>query len=183
MEASTYPVLFSREQIAVRVAELGEQINKDYAGESVILVGVLKGAAIFLADLARQITFTCTFDFVAVSSYGKSSKSSGAVQLIKDLDRPVHDRNIILVEDILDTGLTLNFLKRHFKGHQPRSLKVAALLDKPSRRIEAVVGDYVGFEIPNEFVVGYGMDYQEHFRNLPDICILPSDIQLTDTSK
>ncbi len=176
MEASSYPVLFSREQIAARVAQMGDQINRDYAGESVILVGVLKGAAIFLADLARQITFTCTFDFVATSSYGKSSKSSGAVQLIKDLDQSVHDRNIILVEDILDTGLTLNFLKRHFAGHQPRSLKVAALLDKPSRRIEHVVGDYVGFEIPNEFVVGYGMDYQEHFRNLPDICILPPEI-------
>jgi hypoxanthine phosphoribosyltransferase len=175
MESSSYPVLFSREQIAVRVAELGEQINRDYAGDSVILVGVLKGAAIFLADLARQITFTCTFDFVATSSYGKSSKSSGAVQLIKDLDRSVHDRNIILVEDILDTGLTLNFLIRHFKQHQPKSLKVAALLDKPSRRIEEVHADYIGFEIPNEFVVGYGMDYQEHFRNLPDICILPSD--------
>ncbi len=176
MTAFSYPVLFSREQIAVRVGELGAQINRDYEGESVILVGVLKGAAIFLADLARTITFTCTFDFVATSSYGKSSKSSGAVQLIKDLDHSVHDRNIILVEDILDTGLTLNFLKRHFEQHQPRSLKVAALLDKPSRRIEQVTADYVGFEIPNEFVVGYGMDYQEQYRNLPDICILPGDV-------
>ena len=174
MVAAPYPVLFSRQTIAQRVGELGAEINHDYAGQSVILVGILKGAAIFLADLAREITVNCSFDFVATSSYVKGRKTSGVVRLIKDLDHPIEDQNIILVEDILDTGLTLNFLKRHFHGHQPRSLKVAALLDKPSRRLEPVSGDYIGFEIPNEFVVGYGMDYEEHFRNLPDICILPS---------
>lgn len=172
-EAWMYPLLLSQEQIAAKVAALGAAITKDYAGQKVVLVGVLKGAAIFLADLARQIDVTCTFDFVAVSSYRSSSKSSGAVQLIKDLDHSVEDRNIILVEDILDSGLTLKFLYRHFQGHKPRSLKVAALLDKPSRRTERVEADYVGFPIDNHFVVGYGMDYAEHFRNLPDIRILP----------
>jgi hypoxanthine phosphoribosyltransferase len=174
-EAESYPLLFSREQIAEKTAELGAAITRDFAGEKVVLVGVLKGAAIFLADLARQIDVVCTFDFVAVSSYRSSTTSSGAVQLIKDLDHTVEDRNIILVEDILDSGLTLNFLRRHFEGHKPRSLRVAALLDKPARRKVQVEADYIGYPIENHFVVGYGMDYAEHFRNLPDIRILPAD--------
>lgn len=174
-EAARYPVLFSREQIAARVTELGAAITRDFTGEKVVLVGVLKGAAIFLADLAREIDVTCTFDFVAVSSYRSSTKSSGAVQLIKDLDHTVENRNIILVEDILDSGLTLNFLRRHFEGHKPRSLRVAALLDKPARRRVEVDADYIGFPIQHHFVVGYGMDYAEHFRNLADIRILPAD--------
>lgn len=172
-ETQSYPLLFSQEQIAAKVSEIGAAITKDYAGQKVVLVGVLKGAAIFLADLARQIDLTCTFDFVAVSSYRGARKTSGAVQLIKDLDHSVEDRNIILVEDILDSGLTLRFLQRHFQGHKPRSLKVAALLDKPAGRKEHVEADYVGFPIEDHFVVGYGMDYAEHFRNLPDIRILP----------
>ncbi len=167
------PVLYTRSQIAERVAELGARIDRDYAGESVMLVGVLKGAAIFLADLARSVRTDCTFDFVSVSSYGKGTRSSGAVKLIKDLDHPIEGRNIILVEDILDTGLTLGFLRRLFAQHEPRSLRVAALLDKPERRLEPIQADYVGFSIPNHFVVGYGMDYAERYRNLPDICILP----------
>ncbi len=174
-EASRYPLLFSREQIAAKVAELGAGITRDYDGQKVVLVGVLKGAAIFLADLARQIDVTCTFDFVAVSSYRNSTQTSGAVQLIKDLDHTVENRNIILVEDILDSGTTLNFLRRHFEGHKPRSLRVAALLDKPARRRVEVSADYIGFPIEDHFVVGYGMDYAEHFRNLPDIRILPAD--------
>lgn len=169
------PVLIGRDAIARRIAELGRQIDRDYAGESVLLAGVLKGAAIFLADLARAITVNCTFDFVAVSSYGKGLRSSGAVKLIKDLDHPIEGRNIILVEDILDTGLTLSFLKRMLLHHQPKSLRVAALLDKPDRRQEAIQAEYVGFTIPNHFVIGYGMDYAERFRNLPDICIFPPE--------
>jgi hypoxanthine phosphoribosyltransferase len=169
------PVLISRDAIAARVAELGAEIDRDLEGESVLLVGVLKGAAIFLSDLARAITTECTFDFVAVSSYGKGAHSSGAVKLIKDLDHPIEGRNIILVEDILDTGLTLAFLKRMLQHHRPKSLRVAALLDKPERRIEPVEAEYVGFSIPNHFVIGYGMDYAERFRNLPDICILPPE--------
>jgi hypoxanthine phosphoribosyltransferase len=170
-----FPVLFSSEQIAARTAELGRQIDADYAGQSVVLVGVLKGAAIFLADLARNITVPCTFDFVAVSSYGKGQKTSGAVKLIKDLDQSIEDKNVIVVEDILDTGLTLCFLRNMFEQHKPRSLRIAALLDKPARRLEKIEANYAGFKIPNHFVVGYGMDYAERFRNLPDIRLMPPD--------
>jgi hypoxanthine phosphoribosyltransferase len=166
-------VLFSRERISERVAELGRQIDRDYAGESIVLVGVLKGAAIFLADLARSISVDNTFDFVAVSSYGKGQQSSGAVKLIKDLDQSIEGKNVIVVEDILDTGLTLNFLRGLLEQHQPKTLRIAALLDKPSRRLERIEADYVGFTIPNEFVIGYGMDYAERYRNLPDICLMP----------
>lgn len=169
------PVLFARDQIQARVTELGLEIRKDLKGESVVLVGVLKGAAIFLADLARAIEVDCTFDFVAVSSYKSGTHSSGAVQLIKDLDEPIEGRNIIVVEDILDTGVTLRFLRSHFARHNPKTLRIAALLDKPSRRLQPIQADYVGFSIPNEFVVGYGMDFAERYRNLPDICILPPD--------
>ena len=138
------------------------------------MVGVLKGSAIFLADLARSVRVDCTFDFVAVSSYKRESHStSGAVKLLKDLDEPIEGKNIIIVEDILDTGLTLNYLRNMFLRHKPKSLRIAACLDKPARRIEPIEADYVGFVIPNQFVIGYGMDYAERFRNLPDICILP----------
>lgn len=172
---SALEVLFSRQQIAARVAEMGRQIDRDYAQEKIVLVGVLKGAAIFLSDLARSISVDNTFDFVAVSSYGKGSRTSGAVKLIKDLDEPIEGRNVIIVEDILDTGLTLNFLRSLFEQHQPKSLRIAALLDKPSRRVEKIEADYVGFTIPNQFVIGYGMDFAERYRNLPDICLMPSD--------
>jgi hypoxanthine phosphoribosyltransferase len=165
----------SRQQIATRVAELGQQITRDFAGESVILIGVLKGACLFLSDLARQIELDATFDFIAVSSYGAAKQSAGEVQLIKDVTAPMQNQNVILVEDILDTGLTLSFLKNMFATRQPRTLKTAALLDKISRRIVPVEGDYIGFKIPDEFVVGYGLDYAEHYRNLPDICILAED--------
>jgi len=170
-----FPVLITAEQIAQRTAEIGRQIDADFAGEKVLLVGVLKGAAVFLADLARHISIDCTFDFVAVASYGKAQHSTGAVKLIKDLDQPSEGRNLILVEDILDTGLTLVFLRKLLMQHRPRSLKIAALLDKPSRRIEKIEADYVGFTIPNRFVIGYGMDYAERFRNLPDIRVMPPD--------
>lgn len=171
---SNFPVLFTAEQVGQRVAEIGRQIDADFAGQSVVLAGVLKGAAVFLADLARAITVDCTFDFVAASSYGKAQRSTGAVKLIKDLDHPSEGKNIILVEDILDSGLTLTFLRKLLLQHKPRALKVAALLDKPSsRRIEAIEADYIGFTIPNHFVVGYGMDFAERYRNLPDIRIMP----------
>jgi hypoxanthine phosphoribosyltransferase len=169
------PVLFTAEQIARRTAEIGRQIDADFAGQSVVLVGVLKGAAIFLADLSRSITIDCTFDFVAVSSYGKGQQSTGAVKLIKDLDQPIEGTNIILVEDILDTGLTLCFLRKLLLQHKPKTLKIATLLDKPSRRLEKIDADYIGFTIPNHFVIGYGMDYAERYRNLPDICLMPPD--------
>lgn len=178
-------VLISREDVAKRVAELGEQITKDFAGESVILVGVLKGAAIFLADLSRQLRLDATFDFIGVSSYGNRPTptqelntgwdSTGEVKLIKDVDQSIKGKNIILVEDILDTGLTMTYLKKMLLARQPRALKIAALLDKPSRRKLPLEGDYVGFKIPDEFVVGYGLDYAEKYRNLADICVVPRE--------
>jgi hypoxanthine phosphoribosyltransferase len=179
-------VLISREQIASRVAQIGADITRDFSAQPVIFVGVLKGAAIFLADLARQVQLEATFDFIGVSSYGNRPSpaqelqhgwdSTGEVRLTKDVDQSMRDRNVILVEDILDTGLTLNFLKRVLLGHQPKSLRIAALLDKPSRRKQPIQADYVGFSIPDEFVVGYGLDYAEKYRNLPDICIVPRGV-------
>jgi hypoxanthine phosphoribosyltransferase len=170
-------VLYTREQIAERVRQMGEQITRDLAGEKLVMIGVLKGAAPFLADLARCVSVDATFDFVAVSSYGKSNRTSGAVKLIKDLDEPIEGKNVLVVEDILDTGITLTYLRKIFLQHHPKSLRIAALLDKPSRRIEKIDADYVGFSIPNLFVIGYGMDYAERYRNLPDICLMPADTQ------
>jgi hypoxanthine phosphoribosyltransferase len=179
-------VLISRQQIAERVAAIGAEISRDFAGENVILVGVLKGATIFLSDLARQVQLDATFDFIGVSSYGNRPSpaqelqsgwdSTGEVQLTKDMDQPIKDKNVILVEDILDTGLTLTYLKKMLGNRQPKSLRVAALLDKPSRRTMPIVGDYIGFSIPDEFVVGYGLDYAERYRNLPDICVVPRGV-------
>jgi hypoxanthine phosphoribosyltransferase len=178
-------VLISRQDVAKRVAELGAQITKDFAGQSVILVGVLKGAAIFLSDLARNIDLDATFDFIGVSSYGNRPTpvqelqtgwdSTGEVKLTKDVDQTLKDKNIIVVEDILDTGLTMTYLKKMLMARQPQSLKIAALLDKPSRRKLPLEGDYVGFKIPDEFVVGYGLDYAEKYRNLADICVVPRE--------
>jgi hypoxanthine phosphoribosyltransferase len=168
-------VLYTRQQIADRVAEMGAEITRDMNGEKVVLVGVLKGAALFLSDLARCLQVDATFDFVAVSSYGKSQRTSGAVKLIKDLDEPIEGKNVLIVEDILDTGLTLSYLRKILLQQKPRTLRIAALLDKPSRRIEKIDADYVGFSIPNLFVIGYGMDYAERYRNLPDICLMAPD--------
>ena len=168
-------ILLTREQIAAKVAELGAAITRDFPGESVVLLGVLKGATVFLADLARQIQVDATFDFIGVSSYGNSREQSGEVKLVKDVDQSMEGKNIILVEDILDTGLTLTYLRNLLLARKPKTLKIAALLDKVSRRKQSVHADYVGFVIPDEFVVGYGLDLAERFRNLPDICILESD--------
>jgi hypoxanthine phosphoribosyltransferase len=178
-------VLITREQIAQRVAEMGADINRDYAGQSVILLGVLKGAAIFLSDLSRQLKVDATFDFIGVSSYGNRPSpaqelksgwdSTGEVRLTKDMDQAMIGKNVILVEDILDTGLTLTYLKKLLMARQPQSLRIAALLDKPSRRKQPIKADYVGFSIPDEFVVGYGLDYAEKYRNIPDICVVPRE--------
>jgi hypoxanthine phosphoribosyltransferase len=178
-------VLITRDQITKRVAELGADITRDFQGEPVMLVGVLKGAAIFLADLSRQLNLDATFDFIGVSSYGNRPSptqelksgwdSTGEVKLTKDVDQTLKDKNVIVVEDILDTGLTLTYLKKLLLARQPRTLKIAALLDKPSRRKLPLEGDYVGFKIPDEFVVGYGLDYAEKYRNLADICVVPRE--------
>ena len=174
--SSELAVLYTHEQIAQRVTELGAQISADFAGQRVVLIGVLKGATIFLADLARSISLDTTFDFIATSSYGKGHRQSGEVRLIKDVDHSMEGCNVILVEDILDTGLTLTYLRRLLLNHQPKAFKIAALLDKPARRIQKIEGDYIGFTIPNKFVVGYGLDYAERYRNLPDICTLPESM-------
>jgi len=168
-------VLITHEQIAAKVAEIGGRITADFAGESVVLIGVLKGATIFLADLARQIKLDATFDFIAVSSYGNAKQHSGEVRLVKDVDRSMAGRNVILVEDILDTGLTLTYIRNLLLAHQPKCLKIAALLDKVSRHAGDISADYVGFVIPDEFVVGYGLDFAEGYRNLPDVCVLDSE--------
>ena len=174
--AASMEVLFTQTQIAERVAEIGRQISDEYQGESIVLIGVLKGAAIFLADLARAITVDNTFDFVAVSSYGRARVSSGAVKLIKDIDNPIEGKHVILVEDILDTGLTLSYLRGLMLQHKPASLKIASCLDKPERRLVPIEADYVAFSIPNRFVIGYGMDYAEVYRNLADIRLFPEEL-------
>jgi hypoxanthine phosphoribosyltransferase len=177
--------LLTRQQIAQRVAEMGQQITNDFHGQAIVFVGVLKGAAVFLSDLAREVKLDATFDFIGVSSYGNRPSpsqelksgwdSTGEVRLTKDADQSMRDKNIILVEDILDTGLTLTYLRKILLAHQPKCLKIAALLDKPSRRRQPIEADYVGFQIPDEFVVGYGLDYAERYRNLPDICVIPRE--------
>jgi hypoxanthine phosphoribosyltransferase len=165
-------VLIQRAAIQKRVREVAHEITRDFKGQRVHLVGVLKGACIFLSDLVREINLDTSIDFIAVSSYGKGKESSGQVRLVKDLDSSVEGLNVVVVEDILDTGLTISYLLRVLQQRRPKVLRIAALLDKPSRRLKDVKGDYIGFTIPNEFVVGYGLDYNERFRNLKDVCVL-----------
>jgi hypoxanthine phosphoribosyltransferase len=165
-------VLIPTEDLRARVDELGRQIRSDYAGRTPILVGVLKGAVVFLADLMRAIEAPCECDFIAVSSYGASTRSSGIVELTKDLSVPIEGRDVLIVEDIVDTGRTLTYLLRNLETRQPRTVRVCALLDKVSRREVRVALDYVGFEIPDEFVVGYGLDFAGLYRNLPYIGVL-----------
>jgi hypoxanthine phosphoribosyltransferase len=169
-------VLYSTAQIDERVKAIGKEISDEYNGQSIVLIGVLKGAAIFLADLARAITVDNTFDFVAVSSYGRARVSSGAVKLIKDIDNPIEGKHVILVEDILDTGLTLSYLRGLMLQHKPASLKIATCLDKPERRLVPIEADYSCFKIPNRFVIGYGMDYAERYRGVADIRIFPETV-------
>jgi hypoxanthine phosphoribosyltransferase len=165
-------VLIRRATIQRRVREVAHQISKDFRNQRIHLIGVLKGACIFLSDLVREINLETSIDFIAVSSYGKGKQTSGQVRVLKDLDSSIEGLNVVLVEDILDTGLTLSYLIRVLQQRKPKILRVAALLDKPSRRVKQVKADYVGFTIPNEFVVGYGLDYAERYRNLKDVCIL-----------
>ncbi|HLW81107.1 MAG TPA: hypoxanthine phosphoribosyltransferase [Candidatus Acidoferrales bacterium] len=165
-------ILLRHAAIQKRVVEVARKITRDFRGERVHLIGVLKGACIFLSDLIREIDLDTSIDFMAVASYGKNKESSGQVRLNKDLDSSIAGLNVILVEDILDTGLTVSYLCRILRERRPKTLKIAALLDKPSRRIKDIHADYVGFKIPNEFVVGYGLDYGERYRNLKDVCVL-----------
>ncbi len=169
-------VLITREQLQKTVAELGARISRDYAGKNPIMVSVLKGAFIFMADLVREITVPCTVDFMAVSSYGKGSKSSGQVQIIKDLDTNIEGRHVIVVEDILDSGNTLSYLLELLRARRPASVRLCTLLDKPARRKVQVDIDYRGLEVPDEFIVGYGLDYAEQYRNFPEIGVLKHEI-------
>jgi hypoxanthine phosphoribosyltransferase len=165
-------ILISRAEIQRRIAEMAREIRRDFPTESLHLVGVLKGSVFFLTDLARQISGDISLDFIAVSSYGNRTETSGEVKLTRDLDSSIEGKTVIVVEDILDTGMTLQYLLRVFEQRKPRRIRVAVLLDKPERRIAKVRADYVGFAIPNEFVVGYGLDYAERYRNLSDVGVL-----------
>ena len=176
MEHDIQEILFSEEQLAKRVSELAEQINRDYADKEILLVSVLRGSFIFMADLARKITRPCRVDFMSVSSYGKGSTSSGQVQITKDLSEDISGLHVIVVEDILDSGNTLSYLLRLLEQRHPASIRLCTLLDKPDRRKVEVAVHYSGFTIPDAFVVGYGLDYAERYRNLPYIGILKPEI-------
>jgi hypoxanthine phosphoribosyltransferase len=165
-------ILISRSRVQRRITEMAREIRKDFPDEPLHLVGVLKGAVFFLTDLGKQIPGDVSFDFIAVSSYGQATHSSGQVRLTRDLDSNIEGKTVIVVEDILDTGMTLEYLLRVFEQRKPKRLRVAVLLDKPARRTADVHADYVGFTIPNEFVVGYGLDHAERYRNMPDIGVL-----------
>ena len=165
-------VLFSEEELKNRVAEIAAQIDRDYAGKEPLLISVLRGSFVFMADLVRQIHLPCTVDFMAVSSYGAGTSSSGQVKIIKDLSEQIEGKDVIVVEDILDSGNTLSYLLQILQARHPASMKLCTLLDKPDRRIKPVHVDYSGFSIPDEFVVGYGLDFAEKYRNLPYIGVL-----------
>lgn len=169
-------ILIPQAQVQAKTKELGEQISRDYVGKDLVVVGILKGAATFCADLFRSITIPAELDFMRISSYGASTKSTGVHRVLLDLDYNLEGRHVLLVEDIVDTGLTIKFLREYLGQRGPASLKVAAMLDKPARRKVEVPVDYRGFEIPDAFVVGQGLDFAEKFRNLPDICVLKPEV-------
>jgi len=169
-------VLITSSEIQEKVCELGESITEDYRGERPLLVGVLRGAVIVLGDLMRNIDLPCEIDFMDISSYGTGTSSSGVVRILKDLEEDITGRHVLIVEDIIDTGLTLSYLRRSLLARRPASLEVCALLTKPSRRRVELDVKYIGFEVPDEFVVGYGLDYAGAYRNLPDICVLRPEV-------
>ena len=173
--AETVRVLVEEEEVDKRIRDLGEQISKDYAGKQVHLVCVLKGGSFFLCELAKRITVPVSLDFMSVSSYGGDTKSSGVIKIVKDLDEPLRDKNVIVVEDIVDSGRTLSYLLEMLRDRGPASLRLCTLLDKPERRVTDVHVDYTGFQIPDEFVVGYGLDYDQRYRNLPYIGVVKFD--------
>ena len=176
MNDSIKGILFSEEMIQKRVAELGAELTKEYAGKSLLMIGVLKGCFMFLADLVRHIDLECEIRFLTASSYGFSSVSSGKVNIDRDIDFDVEGKDVMIIEDILDSGITLTALRAFVAKHKPASLKICALLDKPERRQLPITADYTGFECPNEFVVGYGLDYAERYRNLPFVASLKPEV-------
>lgn len=169
-------VLLTKEQLSDIVKKMGEQISSDYTDKNLMVVGVLKGSVVFMADLMRSITIPCKIDFMSVSSYGSGTKSSGAVKIIKDLDIDLSGYDLLIVEDILDSGNTLSYLKNMLEARKPASIKICTLLDKPSRRTANITADYVGAVIPDEFVIGYGLDYDEYYRNLPYVGVLSESV-------
>ncbi|MFY9176618.1 MAG: hypoxanthine phosphoribosyltransferase [Caldicoprobacterales bacterium] len=168
-------ILIDEETIMKRVAEMGAEITKDYQGKELVVIGILRGGVIFMSDLVKQIKLPLFMDFMAVSSYGMSTKSSGVVRILKDLNEDIEGKDVLIVEDIVDTGLTLHYLVDYIKSRKPKSVKVCCFLDKPSRRKVDVRADYVGFEIPDEFVIGYGLDYAQKYRNLPYVSVLEEE--------
>ena len=169
-------ILIDSDGLRARIAELGEEISAHYAGQDLLLIGVLKGAVFFMADLMRHLTVPCEVDFMAISSYGAQTDSSGVVRILKDLDINIEGRNVLVVEDIIDSGLTLSYLRRTLGARKPASLEICTLLTKPERREVEVPVRYVGFEIPNRFVIGYGLDFAERYRNLPYVGVLSDDL-------
>ena len=169
-------VLITQEEAQKRITELAEQINRDYEGKEYTVVVTLRGAVMFFADLFRQLTGNVDCDFIAVSSYGATTTTTGEVKMSKDVSSPIKGKHIIIIEDIIDTGITLAYLKKMFIAREPASLKVCSFLDKPSRREVEIEGDYIGFTIPNEFVIGYGLDYDQKLRNYPDVCVLSPEV-------
>lgn len=169
-------VLISEEQLRVRIGELGQQLAAEYADKEPIFVGVLKGVVNFFTDMVRATPIRCQYEFMAVSSYGSSTSTSGTVKMLKDVSCSIKDRHVVILEDILDSGLTLKFVTEHLRGMEPASLKICTLLDKPERRKVDIFADYIGFSIPNEFVVGFGLDYKEFYRNLPFIGVLKPEV-------
>ena len=176
MQDDILSVLLSEEEIRAKVKEMGQKISEDYKGCNLMLVTVLKGAVVFLADIMREITIHNEIDFMVVSSYGSGVKSSGVVKIVKDLDVPLDGKDILIIEDILDSGLTLSYIKELLESRGPRSIRIATLLDKPDRRKVNLTADYIGFTVPDEFVIGYGLDYDEKYRNLPYIGILKPEV-------
>jgi hypoxanthine phosphoribosyltransferase len=171
-DATIQKVLIDDAQVQAKIRELGTQITADYAGKDLLLVGVLKGALLFIVDLARQIDLPLELDFMAISSYGAATETSGVVRILKDLDTSIEGRDVLIVEDIIDSGLTLNYIVEHLRNRGPASIKICSLLNKPSRRRVDVKVDYRGFDIPDEFVVGYGLDFQQRYRNVPFVGVL-----------
>ncbi len=165
-------VMITQEQIIERAAEIGKQIEQDFAGEPIVLVGILRGAVLWMADIMKSVNLDMTIDFMAVSSYGSGKKSSGVVKINKDLDTDIEGKNVIIVEDIVDSGITLNYLKGYFESHQAKAVKICTLLDKPEGRRAEIDVDYIGFTVDDRFIVGYGLDYDQKYRNLPYISYL-----------
>jgi hypoxanthine phosphoribosyltransferase len=173
-------VLITSQEIDEKVREIGARITEDYRGEKPLLIGILRGAVVIMSDLMRHIDLQCEVDFMDISSYGTGTSSSGVVRILKDLEEDITDRHVLIVEDIIDTGLTLSYLMRSLQARKPASLEICALLSKPSRRRADLDVRYLGFEVPDEFVVGYGLDYAGAYRNLPDICVLKPEIFAAD---